>query len=132
LEPHGSSLLKVLLHITRHEYFDARVDPFNGLSCKEVRRDPSWGNNAIGDLMFDDRTRFHRYFPQLTIEHSRMTECLLFINSGGVNTRLPYIPLPTSLLRVFLRFDRFIISHWPDFFALSREIVLVKSGSHFG
>ena len=129
LEPHGSWFLRAMLGITKHEYFDAGVDPYSDLSCKSAKGDPQWGNNAIGDLIFADPLRFKQRYPQLTVEHWKMAECFSFMNSGGVNIAVPYIPLPSAVVRWLIGADRVLARRWPDVFAMVQEIVLRRSQS---
>jgi SAM-dependent methyltransferase len=126
-EPHGSLLMRGLLTFLHHEHFDPTVDVYAGGRAKRAGTDAWDGNNAIPDLVFGDRERFRRRFPRLQIERIAYCECILFINSGGVNIRIPYIPLPSLALRWIGRFDRFLTARWPHLFALGQEIVLRKT-----
>lgn len=125
-EPHGSVVLRALLRFLQHEHYDPNVDPYSDKRCKSEGRSSWDGNNAIPDLIFGDRARFARRFPMLQIDHSRYCECLLFINSGGVNIRTPHIPMPDALTPLVVGFDRFLAGRWPGIFALGQEIVLTK------
>lgn len=125
-EPHGSHVLRFLLRFLKHEHFDAGVNPYSGERCKSNSRSSWDGNNAIVDLIFEDQGRFKERFPDLRLDHFRYCECLLFINSGGVNKRTPYIPLPRLLLRNVARVDRFLVDRWPHLFGLGQEVVLTK------
>jgi len=126
LEAHASWLLRRLLAARGHEYVDTSVDPFGTESCQ--RSDDNWdGNNAIGDLIFGNRQRFNEALPELDIIHHRYSECLVFINSGGVNHKAPYIPMPKFVLNAIARLDRMLCRKAPDVFALVQEIVFQKA-----
>lgn len=125
LEPHGSAALRLLLYAANHEYFDPTVNPYAEENCKSSI-DPSIGNNAIGDLIFSDHGQFRKRFPGLRVDHHKISEFLLFANSGGVNVSLPYIPLPTRALTLVKRIDETIVARWPNYFGLSQEIVLQR------
>jgi len=124
VEVHASWLLRLTLSMTRHEYIDVAIDPFSGQSC-QTREGNHWnGNNAIGDRLFLDRVRFAAAVPQLELIHHRFTEALIFINSGGVNVKVPYIPLPKIVLKTIAAVDRLLCRVAPNIFAICQEIVL--------
>jgi SAM-dependent methyltransferase len=123
LEAHNSWLLRMLLTLRSHEYVDNTVDPFGENSCQ--RDDDAWdGNNAVGDLLFEDKTRLKDEIPEFTVIHHQYGECLLFMNSGGVNHRAPYIPLPRFALKGIAAIDRWLCHIRPNVFALVQEVVL--------
>ncbi len=125
IESTNSLLLRGLLRATGHEYIDASVNPFGDQPCQ--RNAQNWdGNNAIGDLLFRDQARFTCAFPGFDILHQRYRECMLFMNSGGVNHRTPYVPMPNPLLRAIAAFDDVLCKVAPHVFSLSQEIVLRK------
>lgn len=127
LEARNSWLLRFFLRLTGHEYVDPRVDPFGSESCQ--RSTDNWnGNNAIGDLLFEDPMRLKQNLPDLTLVHHRYTECALFLNSGGVNKKVPYIPLPKGILRIVIAADKILCRLAPNFFPLHQEVVLRKIG----
>lgn len=122
-EPHNSWLLRRLLALSTDEYVDATVDPFGPDTCQ--RGEDNWdGNNAIGDLLFADAERFHAHFPQFQMVHHRLTECLLFVNSGGVNNKTPYIPLPGFALNLIAGIDRGLVALLPGVCPINQEVVL--------
>ena len=124
-ESHASRLLRALLAIRGHEYVDFSVDPFGEATCQ--RSEDNWdGNNAIADLLFGNRKRLSADFPTLQLIHHRYVECLVFMNSGGVNHKAPYIPLPRFMVRAMAAFDRLLCSAAPDAFALGQELVYLK------
>ena len=127
MEPHASLLLRLLLRITKHEYVDKSVDPFGPYSCQS-RKGGNWdGNNAIGDLLFADMIQLGNEIPQLSCVHHRYTETLLFMNSGGVNFKAPYIPLPQVILKWMAGLDKIFARRAPDVLSLSQEIILQKN-----
>jgi SAM-dependent methyltransferase len=124
-EPHASVSMRMALALTRHEGIDATVDPFGPESC-QTGGTPDGGNNAIGDLLFEDMRRFRQAFPELSLEHHRLVECLTFLNSGGVGFRVPCVPLPRRALDVVGRIDDWLV-RFPGVFPMCRELVLRKS-----
>lgn len=126
IESHNSWLLRRLLSLLKHEYVDENIDPFSSENCQ--RGADNWdGNNAIGDLLFLNKERFKREFPEFSIVHHRFTESLLFMNSGGVNCKAPYVPLPEFILNKLAWLDRKLCRAAPDIFAMSQEIILRRS-----
>tara|TARA_E500000331_G_scaffold292997_1_gene290111 strand:+ start:2783 stop:3592 length:810 start_codon:yes stop_codon:yes gene_type:complete len=126
LEPHNSWLLRQLLMLSGYEYVDEGVDPFGAEPC--LRSEDNWdGNNAIGDLLFGDQKRLRESLPDLEIIHHEYSECLMFMNSGGVNHRTPYIPLPRMILNLILKIDKLLCRSAPNIFALVQEVVLQKT-----
>jgi len=126
VEPHASLLLRLLLKYTDHEYVDKSVDPFGVDSCQS-RKGGTWdGNNAIGDLLFTDWNRLGKEIPQLSCVRHRFTEIFLFINSGGVNYKAPYIPLPLAFFKWVTKIDKFLSRNAPHIFSLHQEIILQK------
>jgi len=126
LEPHASWLLRRLLSVRGHEYVDESVDPFGPEACQ--RNDDNWdGNNVIGDLIFDQPERLKDRLPELEMTHRRFSECVLFMNSGGVNHKAPHVPLPMFVLKMIRGLDGVLCNRAPDAFALVQEVVLWKA-----
>lgn len=126
MEVHASLLLRLLLKITGHEYVDRKVDPFGPESCQSRLGDHWNGNNAIGDLLFEDRARLARELPEFKMIHHRFTESFLFVNSGGVNYKAPHMPLPLPVLEWMAALDRWLGKAAPDQFSICQEIVLER------
>ena len=57
---------------------------------------------------------------------NELSEFLIFINSGGVNTNLFKIPLNDFFLNLLNYIDVILIKIFPGVFALNRKIVLKK------
>ncbi len=129
MEAHSSLLLRSLLRVTGHEYVDTSIDPFGPNSCQSRNGDNWDGNNVVGDLLFADLDRLKGVIPDLSCVYHRYTETLLFINSGGVNYKAPYIPLPRAVLEWVVRLDKFLARMAPDIFSLSQEIILQKAAN---
>ena len=58
---------------------------------------------------------------------NELSEFLIFINSGGVNTNLFKIPLNDFFLNLLNYIDVILIKIFPGVFALNRKIVLKNS-----
>ena len=127
-ESHASWLLQLLLSARGHEYIDHTVDPYGDKTCQ--RSDDNWdGNNAIADLFFGNRERLEKAFPALRLVHHRYVECLVFVNSGAVNHRAPYVPLPRFMVRLMMGLDRILCALAPNVFALGQELIFVRKSS---
>lgn len=127
-EPHLSAALRLVLALTRHEHVERRVDPFGSESCRRPGAAVDDGNNAIPDLLFGNLPRFQRAFPGLVLEHHRLTECLTFLNSGGVGYRAPYLPLPPAGLALVGWLDEWL-DRFPRLLPTARELVFRKLSS---
>ena len=127
-EPHESVATRVSLWLSRHEYIDHNIDPYESDRCQTRPEFAGGGNNCIGDLLFDDMPRFHATFPGLTLEHHEMAECLTFLNSGGVSARGPAIPLPPKGLALLGKADDRLM-RFTKAFPLCRELVFRKASA---
>jgi len=124
VEACASWSMQLALSVTKHEYIDKSVDPFGFPSC-QTREGNNWnGNNAIGDALFSDFSRLKNTLPGFDNIHFRHTEFLLFLNSGGVNHKTPYISLPNFILNWVNELDQLLCRIAPGIFSLSQEIVL--------
>ncbi|HLD00878.1 MAG TPA: class I SAM-dependent methyltransferase [Candidatus Nanoarchaeia archaeon] len=126
-EVNFSTMCKLMTWILRTEGWSYRVDPFDEQSpCKPVK-DPWQGNNAVPNLLFDDKNKFHHKMPFFQIVLDNPSEFMLFPLSGGVTNKAKTINLPESMLKIIERIDNLLIELAPNFFALQRKIVLVKN-----
>lgn len=119
-DAHVSLLLRLVLALSRHEIIDWNVDPLGAATCQPNPGAAGVGNNAIADLMFGDRERFRRTFPQLELERHRYTECLFLLNSGGVGYRAPRLPVPAFLEPAMGALDRLLLA-MPSIFPICQE-----------
>ncbi len=119
-----SFLTRLMARLTRVEGYSYAVDVFD--PTVELS-DPSnlWeANNAIPDLLFDDRAAFARAVPEFEIVHERFEECLLMLNSGGVTHKTVSVPLPLPMLRFLRRVDSLLSRVAPNVFPMQRNLVL--------
>ena len=61
-----------------------------------------------------------------SIEFEELTECFIFLNSGGVTSKTFHIPLPFPILKLLNIFDKVLIKLLPNIFCMGRRIVLKK------
>jgi SAM-dependent methyltransferase len=122
-----STSMRFLLKLMRHEGYDFTIDVFDR---KLICTDPEdlWSANcAIPNLLFDNLGDIKNKIPGFNISHTGFSEFLLFINSGGVISKTKYIPLPISILKIIRLIDNLLCRISPSFFALQRQIVLIKN-----
>ena len=89
-------------------------------------KDPWVSNTAIAQLLFQDETKFKEFFPQYKIEKNNVSEFLIFLNSGGVNSDFFHIKLNNFFLNLVHCLDKILIFFFPAFFALNRSVILKK------
>ena len=127
-EPNCSILLQVIMLITRHEEIDFTKNVWNVKSSCINNNHPWNGNNAIPDLIFDNKIKFKKEFKKkFKIIYEDFSECFTFLNSGGVYSKNFYIPLNSFLLNIIFLIENLIIKIFPKIFALGRKIVLTKT-----
>ena len=125
-EINASLLCRFLLRIMRHEGYSYAVDVFDE-NCECSPIDDYWaGNNAIPNLLFDDRSKFEKNVPEFKIIKYSFSELFNFVNSGGVTAKTAYISLPIFLLKFLKILDDLIAERFPLTFALQRQVVLKK------
>ena len=111
----------------RHEGFDFTKDVWSDTSPVTEDDDLWAGNIAVPHLVFDDLDIFNKYLgSHFKIEYETFSECLVFLNSGGVCSRTFYIPMNNFLLNFFSKFDNFLTKTFPKIFAMGRRLVLKK------
>lgn len=125
-EPYTSICLKIPQRILGLEGWDDGSNVFDeSIPCNEEGK-PWSANNSIPKLLFSDRQRFEMAVPELKVEKYELTECLLFLLSGGVNYKTLYLPLNDAGCKRLIQFDCYLIKHWPKTFAMGCRVVLRK------
>ena len=61
-----------------------------------------------------------------SIRFEELTECLIFLNSGGVTSKTFYIPMNTFILNLLKNIDKFLVKFFPNIFCMGRRIILEK------
>lgn len=77
-------------------------------------------------MLFDNKGLFYDKIDYFKIIKDERCEFLMFINSGGVNSKIFYIPLPNICLNIIKLIDYFLVYFFPNIFALQRKIVLLR------
>ena len=125
-EPESSFILKLLQIILDDESWSLEDDVFNKNKNLFNPKNPWISNTAIAQLLFHDKNKFHKNFPQFKIEKNFVSEFLIFLNSGGVNSDFLNLRLNNFFLGLLDLIDKVLIYFFPNFFALNRTVVLKK------
>ena len=67
-----------------------------------------------------------RLITGFSVEYEKLTECLIFLNSGGVTSKTKYIPMNKFFLNILYGIDKIIVKLFPSIFCMGRRIVLKK------
>ena len=126
-EPYCSVTLQIVTILMKHEGFDFTVNPWDINTPKSSETDAWHGNIAVSNLIFDDKDNFKQYLgDSFEIHYEKLTECLIFLNSGGVTSKTFYIPMNNFFLKLLNFLDKILIKTMPSIFCLGRRIVLKK------
>ena len=126
-EAYCSLILQMVIILMKHEGFDFTVNPWSKEEPVTEENNVWMGNAAVPNLIFDDVKLFEEKIGNLyKIEHEKIYECLVFLNSGGVHSTTFYIPLNNLFLKLLDKFDVFLTKFFPKVFATGRQIVLRK------
>lgn len=126
-EPYCSLICQSASIIMKHEGFDFTVNVWDEVKPKSDESDRWAGNIAIPNLLFDDKSEFKKKLGDLfSIKYEAFSECLIFLNSGGVTSKTFYIPLPIFFLKMLNYIDKILIKFFPNVFCMGRKLVLEK------
>ena len=125
-EPETSFMLKLIQIVLDDEGWCLTDKVFQKKRNLFNAKDPWVSNTAIAQLLFQDETKFKEFFPQYKIEKNNVSEFLIFLNSGGVNSDFFHIKLNNFFLNLVHCLDKILIFFFPAFFALNRSVILKK------
>ena len=112
----------------KHEGFDFTKNVWDENNPKSDENNAWAGNIAVPHLLFDDKKIFKKNMGDyFSIEYEELTECLIFLNSGGVTSKTLHIPLPFFILKILNFVDKILIKILPKVFGMGRRIVLRKN-----
>lgn len=126
LEPYtcfGNRLGQCFLNL---EGFNEKVDVFDPTVICNNENDPWSANISVPKLLFRDKKKFESEFQNLRLEKFELTECMLFILSGGVNWRVWKFDFKEAGIQRIKKLDRFLVKVWPSMFAMACRVVVVK------
>ena len=126
-EAYCSIIHQIITLIMRHEGYDFTKDVWSDSVPTTEEQDLWSGNIAVPHLLFDDKKSFQKHLgAYFKIEHEKLSECLVFINSGGVSSKTFYVPLNRFFLNILYKIDNVLIKIFPKIFAMGRHLVLKK------
>ena len=126
-ESHCSVIFQIATTIMKHEGFDFTVNVWDEESPKSDENDAWHGNIAVPHLIFDDKEGYKKNLENLfRIDYDKFTECLIFLNSGGVTSKTKCIPMNKFFLNLLDFIDKILVKLFPNFFCMGRKIVLTK------
>ena len=112
----------------KHEGFDFTLNVWDEREPKSDENNAWHGNIAVPHLIFDNKKKFQNNLGHLfQIDYEELTECLIFLNSGGVTSKTKCIPLNKFFLNILYSIDKFLVKFFPNIFCMGRRIVLTKS-----
>lgn len=117
-------LMRLLLKTLKHEGYSYNKDVFSRTEPVNHPNEPWSGNNAVCDLLFNDRIEFFNR-TGLSIIKDQPDELFTFLLSGGVSSEFKTIQLPIWALKLFQKLD-YCLSNLKSIFPLSRKTVILK------
>ena len=127
-ESYCSLVFQLATIIMKHEGFDFTLDVWDEKNPKSDEKNAWHGNIAVPHLIFDDKAKFEKNLGKyFKIEYEKLTECFIFLNSGGVTSKTKCIPLNNFFLNLLNKIDRILVKLFPKIFCMGRRIVLKKS-----
>ena len=126
-ESYCSIFFQLATMIMKHEGFDFTLNVWDEKNPKSDEENAWHGNIAVHHLIFDNKKNFEKNLGHLfKIEYEKLTECLIFLNSGGVTSKTACIPMNNFFLNLLHSLDKFLVKCFPSIFCMGRRIVLVK------
>ena len=126
-EAYSSIFFQLATVIMKHEGFDFTINVWDEKVPKSDEDDVWSGNIAVPHLIFDDKKKFDEKLGNyFFIEYEKLTECFIFLNSGGVTSKTFCVPMNKFFLNMLNLLDELLIKIFPKIFCMGRRIVLVK------
>jgi SAM-dependent methyltransferase len=119
---------KILIKTLNHCAYNYKKNLY--LEKNELGMSPFSANAANLDLILSNNKQFNKEFS-FEKKIDTKNEFLIFLLSGGVTAKFPYINCPRFLLVLIDFFDKILLFLLPNLFALSRNIVFRKSPIKF-
>tara|TARA_X000001036_G_scaffold432416_1_gene468299 strand:- start:674 stop:1483 length:810 start_codon:yes stop_codon:yes gene_type:complete len=126
-ESYCSIVFQLITIIMKHEGFDFTVNVWDDTKAKSDENNAWHGNIAVPHLIFDDKKKFNENLGNFfEIKYENLSECFIFLNSGGVTSKTKYIPMNRFFLNILNYIDKVLIKLLPNIFCMGRKIVLSK------
>ncbi len=127
-ESYCSLIFQLATIIMKHEGFDFTLNVWDEKNPKSDEKNAWHGNIAVPHLIFDDKKKFDENLGKFfKIKHEKLTECLIFLNSGGVTSKTRCIPMNNFFLKILNSIDNLLVKSLPSIFCMGRRIVLLKN-----
>ena len=127
-ESYCSIFFQLATIIMKHEGFDFTLNVWDENIPKSDEKNAWHGNIAVPHLIFDDKNIFNDKLGELfSIEYEKLTECFVFINSGGVTSKTAHVPMNNFFLNILHRIDNILVKLFPKIFCMGRRLVLKKN-----
>ena len=126
-ESYCSIFFQLATIVMKHEGFDFTLNVWDENNPKSDEKNAWHGNIAVPHLIFDNKEVFDEKLGNLfEINYEELTECLIFLNSGGVTSKTACIPMNDFFLKLLNRIDKFLVKFFPNIFCMGRRLVLIK------
>ncbi len=127
-ESYCSLIFQLATIIMKHEGFDFSLDVWDEKNPKSDEKNAWHGNIAVPHLIFDDKKKFEEKLGNFfKIDYEKLTECFIFLNSGGVTSKTKCIPMNNFFLKILNSVDKLLVKLFPSIFCMGRRIVLKKA-----
>ena len=126
-ESYCSLFFQLATIIMRHEGFDFTLNVWDEKNPKSDEDNAWHGNIAVPHLIFDNKNIYKKNLGNLfQFTYEELTECLIFLNSGGVTSKTFCIPMNEFFLTSLHKIDKILVKFLPNIFCMGRRIVLTK------
>ena len=126
-ESYCSLVFQLITIIMKHEGFDFTVNVWDEEKASSDEHNAWHGNIAVPHLIFDDKIKFNENLGNLfKIDYEKLSECFVFLNSGGVTSKTKFIPMNRFFLNILNIIDSILIKILPNVFCMGRKMVLTK------
>ena len=127
-ESYASVVFQLVTIIMKHEGYDFTLNVWDEDEAKSDVNNAWHGNVAVSHLIFDNKKKFDENLGKLfSIEYEKLTECFIFLNSGGVTSKTFCIPMNRFFLNILHSIDKILIKFFPNLFCMGRRLVLIKN-----
>ena len=127
-ESYASVVFQLVTIIMKHEGYDFTLDVWDEDKAKSDVNNAWHGNVAVSHLIFDNKKKFDENLGKLfSIEYEKLTECFIFLNSGGVTSKTFCIPMNRFFLNILHSIDKILVKFFPNIFCMGRRLVLIKN-----
>jgi SAM-dependent methyltransferase len=125
-EPYSSVILKMAHRTLNLEGWNDSSDVFSEETICNIKDEPWSANLSIPKLLFGNKAKFETTFFEYKLAKYELTECFLFLLSGGVNFKTFHPKVSQKGCQRIEKIDNFLVKLCPKVFALGLRAVIVK------